>query len=155
METFISRLNRNLNSADLLGVLIVAVLIGFERQRLADSGQIIREKIITSITITTIAYLLAFLVTRSSRFKAVRIPQWMIMGISGGICCSFALHVLYYLVANRQYGIDKSFFQYVWLLLPNVMSSFLATSFIYSLVTLVILALIRLCLIPKLAETGG
>jgi hypothetical protein len=53
MGTLIDRFNRSLSLADLSGSLAIGVFIGYERQRLADSGELIPEKIIASIMIAS------------------------------------------------------------------------------------------------------
>lgn len=154
MGTLIDRFNRSLSLADLTGSLALGVFIGYERQRLADSGELIPEKIIASIMIASSAYIAAFLVTRFKTFELARIPQWVSMALLGAILCSLSLHVIYFLIENRRYHLDQSILQYVWLSLPDLAVSFIGTSIIYAASTLSILALLRICLMPRFARRG-
>jgi hypothetical protein len=155
MGTLISRFNRRLNIADLAGGIAVAVFIGYERQRLADSGELITEKVIVSILIAGGAYLIAFLITRFKKFESTKVPQWTSMALLGAVLCSLSLHVVYYLIENRRYQPDQSMLQYVWFSLPDLGMSFVGTSIIYCALTLSILALVRICLMPRLVTRGG
>ena len=155
MRTLTARFNRNSNVADFIGVVAVGIFVGYERQRLADSGDLILQKIITSIAISCAAYVIAFIMTRSRRLPVARFPRWTIAALSGSITCSFALHVVYYLVANRHYGNDLSTVEYIWWLLPDVSVSFVFTSVVYSVVALSVLALIRLCMLPRVSAVGS
>ena len=155
MRTLIARFNRNSNVADFIGVVAVGIFIGYERQRLADSGELIPQKIITSIAISCAAYVIAFAMTRSRRLTVARLPRWATVALSGSITCSFALHVVYYLVANRRYGNDLSTVEYILWLLPDVSVRFVLTSVVYSVVALSVLALIRLCMLPRMSAAGG
>src|SRR5262245_52538854 len=144
----------NFQYLDLSAMLLSGLAIGFERQRIADSGAFMPEKILISMIITSASFLLPVLLFSRSRNRW-KVPAWIVMGLVGAALCSFALHVVYFLVSNRQYAEGRSFPEYVWWLLPDLTVSFFMAFGLYGVVSLLILGVIRLLAVGVVSLRGA
>jgi len=130
---------------DLLGMIASGLLIGYERQITADSGELIRSNIVTSLLIASSSYLLVFLLLSSwKKIHWLKIPAWVLMAALGAVICSFNLHVVYYAIYNWRYRQGRALAEYIWWLLPDMSMSFLVGAVIYLVISLSILGVIRL-----------
>src|SRR6476620_7513297 len=90
---------------DLLGMISSGLAIGYERQLFADSGEFNQYRITQSILISSLSYLIVFLVFLkfNKSQKARSLPGWVLMAITGAITCFFSLHVVKFALDNWQY----------------------------------------------------
>lgn len=128
---------------DLSGMLFSGLVIGYERQRIADSGELIPDKIFISMLIATGTFLLAFLLLYGW-LRQRKVPVWIVRALVGSTLCSLGLNVVYYVLSNQRYAEGRSLGQYVWWLLPDLTVSFLAAFLLYAVFSLSVLAIIRL-----------
>jgi hypothetical protein len=111
--------------SNLIGAITTGLFIGYERQIIADSGQVFPNKILTSILIATGSYFLAFLLC--NKRTIYHLPDWSLIAVFGSVICFFSLHVIKYSIDNWNAigGIGISYFP-VGLVIITPIYSFIA-----------------------------
>jgi hypothetical protein len=125
--------NYKISFFDFIGVIASGLLIGYERQLLADSGQYNSNKVFVSMPIAGGSYLLAFVLFHRSQL--LRVPSWIIISLFGSILCFLNLHVVKYAVDNWSYGKGVDLEHYI--------TGFFIITPIYSLIALIIIGAIH------------
>ena len=122
---------------DLLGAVTAGLFIGYERQRLADSGEYLPNKILISVLIGGSSYFLAFVLC--NRRNIWRLPSWFIVAVVGSAVCFLNLHVIKFAVDNWSYRESDSVFAYLAGQLSHYVGGFFILTPIYSIVALFII----------------
>ena len=141
-------MNRGKTSAlsvvDLLSAAASGVLIGYFRQRLADSGQLKFDKLSMSMLLGSTSFVLAFcLVKRLQSYRRIVWP-WAFVAVAGSVICSFTLHVVYYSIHNLKYKYSRSYVEYIAWTLPDMALSFVFAIFLYSALAICIMGALRI-----------
>ena len=133
-----------LSGVDLLSAAASGVLIGYFRQRLADSGQLQFEKLSMSMLLASTSFVLGFcLVRRLQSYRRIVWP-WAFVAVAGSVICSFTLHVVYYSIHNLKYNYSRSYVEYIALRLPDMALSFVLAIFLYSTLAVCIMGALRI-----------
>lgn len=122
---------------DLLGAVTAGLFIGYERQRLADSGEYLSNKILITVLIGGGSYFLAFVLC--NRRKIWKLSSWFIVAVVGSAVCFLNLHVIKYAVDNWGYRESDSVPAYLAAQLSQYVGGFFILTPIYSIIALVII----------------
>ena len=122
---------------DLLGAVSAGLFIGYERQRLADSGEYLPNKVLVSILIAAGSYFLAFVFC--NRRNIWRLPSWFIVAVVGSAVCFLNLHVIKYAFDNWGYRESDSVAAYLAAQLQHYVGGFFIITPIYSIIALFII----------------
>lgn len=118
---------------DFIGVSLAGLLIGYERQLLADSGQYDFNKVFVSMLIAGSSYMLAFVLFHRS--QSLRVPSWILVSVVGSILCFLNLHVIKFVIDNWSNGNTFN--------LKNYIIGFFIITPIYSFIALIIVGTIH------------
>jgi hypothetical protein len=122
---------------DLLGAVTAGLFIGYERQRLADSGEYLPDKILISVLIAGGSYLLAFVLCNGR--KLFKLPSWFLVAVVGSAICFLNLHVIKYAIDNWSYRESDSVVAYLAAQLSHYVVGFFILTPIYSIIALFII----------------
>ncbi len=126
---------------DLLGAVIVGLLIGFFRQKIADSGEVDAYKIATSMFLASCSYIsVCLLLPKQTRIY--KLPRWVWVALLGSVVCFLSIHVVKYLIDNWVYRTSDSLLEYLTGQLPDAAIGLFIIVPIYSLFALFIMATI-------------
>jgi hypothetical protein len=125
-----------------LGAVVTGLLIGYQKQVMADSGEEHLDKIAKSVVIAILSYLIATLMCIYAKHGYKRL-NFIWAAILGSIFCSLFLNVVKFLLDNRKFSQSESMFVY---LLNNIGDStirFLIALPIYCILSLMIFSTIH------------
>lgn len=133
-------LHTNLNrTVSLVGIILAGTLLGFQWQRMADSGQLQMPKIMLTCLLTVGSYLLAFFLVERLK-KRREGSRWVLASLVGSVLSAFNIQVVKFLIVNAQDPFSPSFFEQIDL----IASGFLTCALFFSVISLLIVATIHL-----------
>jgi hypothetical protein len=122
---------------NLLGLGTSGILIGIYWQRLADSGEVNLRKIIITSSISTLSYVVSFLLIDWLRSPSKPYP-WLFAVALGSVLCSLNLRIIKFLIDNWQYRESDSILSYIGETLAYTGSSFVLNAAVFIVVALII-----------------
>jgi hypothetical protein len=117
--------------------IVTGLIIGYYKQKLADSGDIYIGKIFKSIVIAVLSYLLAIFlpVFVSKKYKNI---NYIWLALLGSAFCSLFLNVIKYLVDNWRFRKSASIIDYVSGQLSDSIIGFILSFPVYSITSLLV-----------------
>lgn len=104
--------------------------LGRESQIFADSGEYLPEKVLVATLIGLFSYVLAVFAGFLLSKKFQQIPSWIWITVLGAIFFAFSKYVVLYLIENRNIGESEKLMEYILLMIPQRIESFVAISVI-------------------------
>ena len=133
-------LHTNLNrTVSLVGIILAGTLLGFQWQRMADSGQLQMPKIMLTCLLTVGSYLLAFFLVERLK-KRREGSRWVLASLIGSVLSAFNIQVVKFLIVNAQDPFSPPFLGQIDL----IASGFLICALFFSAISLLIMATIHL-----------
>ena len=126
-------------TVSLVGIILAGTLLGFEWQRMADSGQLQMPKIMLTCLLTVGSYLLAFFVVERLK-KRREGSRWVLASLIGSVLGAFNIQVVKFLIVNAQDPFSPPFLEQIDL----IASGFLICALFFSVISLLIVATIHL-----------
>ena len=133
---------------DFLVAVAAGLLIGYYRQRMADSGDSPLDKLLMSMFLASAGFAIGFWVVKGLNLYSRTRYAWILVGVIGAVVCSLNLNVVYYAIHNLRYRGSRSLIEYGAWILPNITQSFLIMIIFYSIFAIVIIGSVRV-LVPR------
>jgi hypothetical protein len=121
----------------LLGLGISGILIGIYWQKMADSGEANLRKIMITSSISTLSYVVSFLLIDRLR-RPSKPYYWLFAAALGSALCSVNLRIIKFLIDNWRYRESDSILSYVGASLAYTGASSVLNAAVFIVVALII-----------------
>lgn len=121
---------------DLISSLLFSLIFGWFIQIAADSGQRAPLKVLFSIVICGLSFVLIYALSILVNQDKIKTPSWIWIGVLGSVVYAFNRQVVVYLYHNWQFRQSDSIGQYLSWVLPSAAYAFIVSCFLFTFLDL-------------------